>query len=211
MKALLINGSPHDKGSTYTALRLVADALEEEGVEAEIYHIPPVPVSGCLGCYHCWSLDENRCVMKGDAVNVILEKMETSDALVLGSPVYYAAPTGPILSVLDRVFLSGKALFTGKPASAICVARRGGTTATLDVLQKYFMINGMPLAPSTYWPMAHGESGEEVMQDAEGVQIMQMVGKTVAWLLKCIDAGKAAGHSYPDPPGGEKIKTNFIR
>jgi len=211
MKALLINGSPHAAGSTYTALRLVADALEEEGVEAEIFHIPPVPAAGCMGCWHCRSLGENRCVMAGDAVNTIIEKMEGADALVLGSPVYYAAPNGQMLAVLDRVFFAGKAAFEGKPAAAICVARRAGTTATLDVLQKYFTINGMTIAPSTYWPMAHGMSGEEVMKDAEGVQIMQMTGKTVAWLLKCIEAGKAAGHEYPDPPGGEKIATNFIR
>jgi len=113
--------------------------------------------------------------------------------------------------VLDRVFFSGKAAFTGKPASAVCVARRGGTTATLEVLQKYFTINGMPIAPSTYWPMAHGMNGEEVMKDEEGVQIMQMVGKTVAWLLKCIEAGKHAGIDYPGVPGGEKKATNFIR
>ena len=211
MKTLLINGSPHEKGSTYTALRLVADALEEEGVAAEIFQIPNAPVRGCAGCYHCRNTNENRCVFTGDAVNEIIEKMESADALVLGSPVYYAAPSGQILSVLDRVFFSGKAVFEGKPAAAVCVARRGGTTATLEVLQKYFTICGMPIAPSTYWPMAHGMSGEEVMRDAEGVQIMQMVGKTVAWLLKCIEAGKAAGHVYPEPPGGEKVATNFIR
>ena len=211
MKVLLINGSPHAEGSTYTALKFVADSLEEEGVEAEIFQIPPVPVSGCVGCFYCRSLNENRCVMDADVVNVIIEKMAAADGLVLGSPVYYAAPTGQLLSVLDRVFFSGKAAFEGKPASAICVARRGGTTATLEVLQKYFTINGMPIAPSTYWPMAHGMSGDEVKQDKEGVQIMQMVGKTMAWLLKCIDAGKAAGFSYPEPPGGEKVSTNFIR
>ena len=211
MKTLLINGSPHDKNSTFMALRLVADSLEEEGIETEIYQIPPVPVSGCVGCYYCRSIDEDRCVMEGDAVNVIIEKMEGSDALVLGTPVYYASPNGQLISVLDRVFFSGKAAFQGKPASAVCVARRGGTTAALEVLQKYFTINGMPIAPSTYWPMAHGMSAEEVRQDKEGVQIMQMVGKTIAWLLKCIEAGKSSGIVYPDPPGGEKIMTNFIR
>ena len=211
MKTLLINGSPHKNGSTYTALRLVADSLEEEGIEAEIYHIPYTPVLGCAGCGHCRSTDSNRCVTDGDAVNVILEKMEGADALVLGSPVYYAGPNGQLLSVFDRVFFSGKAIFEGKPASAICVARRAGTTATLDVLQKYFTICGMPMAPSTYWPMAHGTSGKEVLKDEEGVQIMQMVGKTMAWLLKCIEAGKQNGIVYPAPPGGEKIHTNFIR
>ena len=211
MKTLLINGSPHDKNSTYTALRLVADSLEEEGIETEIYQIPPVPVSGCVGCFYCKSAGTNRCVMEGDAVNTIIEKIENSDALVLGSPVYFASPSGQLLSVLDRVFFSGKAAFTGKPASAICVARRAGTTTSLDVLQKYFLICGMPIVPATYWPMAHGMSGEEVMRDAEGVQVMQMVGKTMAWLLKCIEAGAANGIAYPEPPGGDKIMTNFIR
>ena len=211
MKALLINGSPHEKGSTYTALRLVADALEEEGVEAEIYHVPNEPVRGCAGCRVCKQGDKGRCVFDDDAVNTIIEKIEGADALVLGSPVYYAGPNGQLLSVLDRVFFAGRDGFTGKPAAAVCVARRGGTTATLDVLQKYFPISGMPMAPATYWPMVHGLSGVEVLQDKEGVQTMQMVGKTVAWLMKCIEAGKAAGVFYPGPPGGEKIATNFIR
>ena len=211
MKTLLINGSPHAEGSTFTALRLVAESLEEEGVEAEIYQIPPVPVLGCVGCRYCRSLGENRCVVEGDAVNVINEKMEGSDALLVGTPVYYSSPNGQLISVLDRVFFSGNAVFTGKPAAAICVARRGGTTATLEVIQKYFTISGMPIAPSTYWPMAHGTSGEEVKHDEEGVQIMQMTGKTIAWLLKCIEAGKSSGVVYPNPPGGEKIHTNFIR
>ena len=211
MKTLLINGSPHEKGSTYTALRFVADALEGEGIEAEIYQIPNVPVRGCTGCHTCKQKNTNRCVFEDDAINLIIEKMEGADALVLGSPVYYAAPNGQLLAVLDRVFFAGRGGFTGKPAAAICVARRGGTTATLDVLQKYFTISGMPIAPSTYWPMAHGTSGEEVAQDTEGVQTMQMVGKTVAWLLRCIEAGKAAGITYPAVPGGEKIMTNFVR
>jgi len=211
MKTLLINGSLHTKGSTYTALGLVADSLKEEGVETELYQIPHTPILGCAGCFGCMSTGENRCVVKGDAVNEIIEKMESADALVLGSPVYYSAPSGMLLSALDRVFFAGRSAFPGKPAAAICVARRAGTTATLEVLQKYFTINGMPIAPSTYWPMAHGMSGEEMMRDAEGVQIMQMIGKTIAWLLKCIEAGKSNGGVYPDPPGGEKITTNFIR
>ena len=211
MKTLLINGSPHAEGSTYTALRFAADALEEEGVEAEIYQIPPVPVLGCVGCRYCMAAGEDRCVVDGDAVNVIIEKMEAADALIIGTPVYYASPNGQLLSVLDRVFFAGGAVFPGKPAAAICVARRAGTTATLDVIQKYFTISGMPIAPSTYWPMAHGMSGAEIKRDDEGVQIMQMTGKAIAWLLKCIEAGKSSGALYPKPPGGEKIFTNFIR
>ena len=211
MKALLINGSPHEKGSTYTALRFVADALEEEGVEAEICQIPKEPVLGCTGCRACHQRDTGRCVFGDDGINAIIEKIEGADALIIGSPVYYAAPNGQLLAVLDRVFFSGRGSFTGKPGAAICVARRAGTTATLDVLQKYFTISGMPIAPATYWPMIHGLDGEEITQDKEGVQSMKMVGKTVAWLLKCLEAGKAAGITYPAVPGGEKIMTNFVR
>ena len=214
MKTLLINGSPHEKGSTWTALRAVADSLEAEGSETEIYQIPFVPVLGCSGCRSCKKTMNNRCSVDGDAVNVILEKMERSDALVIGTPVYYAAPNGHLLAVLDRVFFPCGyigSVFSGKPASAVCVARRGGTTATLEVLQKYFTIAGMPIVPSTYWPMAHGTSGEEVLRDGEGIQTLQMVGKTLVWLMKCIAAGTASGVEYPGFRGGDKVWTNFIR
>lgn len=211
MKALLLNGSPNEKGSTYTALNFVAGALEEEGVETEILHVVKGATSGCQACYACKNRGLNRCAIDGDAVNAILEKAETSDALIIGSPVYYASPNGQFLAILDRVFFSGGALFTGKPGAAICVARRGGTTATLEVLQKYFTISGMPLVPSSYWPMIHGRVPSEVAQDAEGVQAMQMTGKTIAWLLKCIEAGRKEGAIYPKFPGGEKAWTNFIR
>ena len=212
MKTLLINGSPNERGSTYTALSFVAGALEEEGIEYEIYQIPKGPVSGCIACYSCHAKNNYRCAIDGDAVNAIIEKIEAADALVLGSPVYYAAPNGQLLSVLDRVFFAGRGgAFEGKPAAAVCAARRGGTTATLEVLQKYFTIAGMPIAPSTYWPMIHGRTADDVVKDEEGVQEMQMLGKTIAWLLKCIEAGKKAGISYPEIPGGEKAWTDFIR
>jgi multimeric flavodoxin WrbA len=211
MKALLINGSLNKRGSTYSALKYVADELEANGVSAEIVQIPREPVLGCCGCGGCKTTGKNRCTIDGDIVNVILEKAESADALILGSPVYYAAPSGHLLAVLDRVFFSGSAVFKGKPAAAVCVARRAGTTATLDVLQKYFIIAGMPIAPSTYWPMIHGRTPPDVVHDAEGIQIMQMTGRNIAWLLKCIEAGKKEGINYPDIPGGEKIATNFIR
>jgi multimeric flavodoxin WrbA len=213
MKALLINGSPNVKGNTYTALRLAADSLEEEGIEVEIFHVPRDPVSGCRACYACRESGSGRCAMDGDAVNEIIGKMKTSDALIIGSPVYYASPNGHLLAILDRVFFAGSqsGVFAGKPAAAVCAARRGGATATLEVLQKYFPISGMPVVPATYWPMIHGRSAGEAMQDAEGVQTMQMVGKTMAWMLKCIEAGKNAGIGYPGVPGGETVRTNFIR
>ena len=213
MKALLLNGSPHEKGSTFTALRYVEDALNGEGVESELFHVPPEPIKGCFGCRACRQNGLWRCVMHEDAVNVIIDKMEAADALVIGSPVYYASPNGHFLAALDRVFFAGSGadIFRGKPAAAICAARRGGATATLEVLQKYFTLGGMPLVPSSYWPMIHGHNAEEVVHDAEGVQAMQMVGLTIAWLLKCIEAGKMQGIEYPGMPGGEKISTNFIR
>lgn len=211
MKALLINGSPHKQGNTGIALGYAADALRGEGIEAEIYQIPHTPVRGCSACGVC-TKGGGRCAMDGDAVNVILEKMAEADALILGSPVYYASPNGQLLAVLDRVFFAGgPALFAGKPGAAVCAVRRGGATATLDALQKYFIISGMPIAPSTYWPMIHGADPGEARGDEEGVQEMQMVGMTIAWLLKCIEAGRQSGISYPQPPGGEKIFTNFIR
>ena len=211
MKALLINGSPHEKGSTYTALSFVAEALEEEGIETEILYISQAPVKSCVGCRACKASGTNRCKFDDDIVNTILEKAEGIDAAVFGSPVYYASPNGHLLSVLDRVFFAGSALFKAKPGAAICAVRRGGATATLDVLQKYFTSAGMPVAPSTYWPMIHGRVAAEVGQDEEGVQSMKMIGKTIAWLTKCIAAGKAAGIEFPAIPGGEKVMTNFIR
>jgi multimeric flavodoxin WrbA len=213
MKTLLINGSPNKNGSTFTALKFIEDSLGEEGVEAEIYQIPKEPIAGCVACYACKSSGSGRCAVTNDAVNIILEKIENADALVIGSPVYYAAPNGHLISALDRVFFAGSVagLFQGKPAAAVCAVRRGGATATLEVLQKYFVISGMPIAPATYWPMIHGVNADEVVFDKEGVQAMQMLGKTIAWMLKCFDAGRSAGIKYPAAPGGKKIMTNFIR
>ncbi|GHU63699.1 FMN reductase [Clostridia bacterium] len=213
MKALLINGSPHKSGCTYTALSIVAEELTANSVEAEIYQIPVNATSGCVACGGCMRTKNNRCVIDdGSAVNVILEKMETADALVIGSPVYYASPAGQLLSVLDRVFfVGGRSLFPNKPAAVVCSARRAGTTATLDVLMKYPIISGMPVVPSVYWPMVHGQSAEEVRKDKEGVQVMRGIGWNMAWLLQCIAAGREAGIKDPGVPGGEKVWTNFIR
>jgi len=211
MKVLLINGSPKTNGNTTIALGLVTEALEEEGIETEHIRVPKDPVQGCRGCAVCRDSGSGRCAFDGDIVNEILDKMESADALVLGSPVYYAAPNGQLLSVLDRVFFAGSVseVFPGKPGAAVCAARRGGTTATLDVLQKYFIISGMPIVPSTYWPMIHGMAPGEALHDTEGVQVMQVIGKNLAWMLKCIEAGKKAGIFYPKT--AEKIRMNFIR
>lgn len=206
MKVLLLNGSPHEEGCTYRALCEVANTLEEEGVGTEIVHIGKQAVHGCIACGKCAAT--GRCVFKGDPVNAVLEKMEHADGLVVGSPVYYASANGSLYSFLDRLFYAG-GCFAYKPAAAVASARRAGTTATLDTLNKYFTISQMPVVSSQYWNMVHGNSPEEVEQDLEGLQIMRTLGRNMAWLLKCIEAGKSAGVAAPKQE--EKARTNFIR
>ena len=206
MKALLINGSPNEKGCTYTALSEVAATLEENGVETKIVSIGKQPIRGCIGCGGC--AGKNRCVFNEDPVNALIEEMETADALVIGSPVYFASPNGNLTSLLDRFFYAG-GCFAHKPAAAVASARRAGTTVTLDDLNKYFQIRQMPVVSSTYWNMVHGNRPEEVQKDEEGLQTMQNLGRNMAWLLKCIEKGRKDGL---EPPVNEHTyKTNFIR
>lgn len=206
-KVLLVNGSGNAHGCTYTALTEVAKALEAEGVEAEIFQIGNGPVRDCIGCGGCGRKKE--CVFNDDRVNEFVKLAKDADGFVFGSPVYYAHPSGRILSFLDRAFYSGKDAFAYKPAASVVSARRGGTTASVDVLNKYFGISQMPVVSSTYWNMVHGNTPEEVKQDLEGLQIMRGIGHNMAWILKCIEAGKAAGIGCPE--GEKKISTNFIR
>lgn len=206
MKALLINGSPNEKGCTYTALSEVAATLEENGVETKIVSIGKQPIRGCIGCGGC--AGKNRCVFNEDPVNALIEEMETADALVIGSPVYFASPNGNLTSLLDRFFYAG-GCFAHKPAAAVASARRAGTTVTLDDLNKYFQIRQMPVVSSTYWNMVHGSRPEEVQKDEEGLQTMRNLGRNMAWLLKCIEKGRKDGL---EPPVNEHTyKTNFIR
>ena len=206
MKALLINGSPNEKGCTYMALSEVAATLEENGVETKIVPIGKQPIRGCIGCGGC--AGKNRCVFNEDPVNALIEEMETADALVIGSPVYFASPNGNLTSLLDRFFYAG-GCFAHKPAAAVASARRAGTTVTLDDLNKYFQIRQMPVVSSTYWNMVHGNRPEEVQKDEEGLQTMRNLGRNMAWLLKCIEKGRKDGL---EPPVNEHTyKTNFIR
>lgn len=207
MKVILINGSPHPKGCTYTALTEVAGQLNENGVDTELIHIGSKPVRGCIGCGKC-SQNDSRCIFSDDIINATLDKIEHADGLVVGSPVYYASPNGSLLSFLDRLFYAGNC-FSYKPGAAIVSARRGGTTAALDVLNKYFTISHMPVVSSQYWNMVHGNSPEEVKQDLEGMQTMRVLGRNMAWLIKSIEAGKQAGITQPDAE--PKARTNFIR
>ena len=208
MKVLMINGSPHENGCTAAALKIVAGALAEDGIDSEIVWLGQGAIRDCIGCRACSKLN-NRCVFDDDIVNRIIEKAEKADGFVFGSPTYYAHTNGRILSVLDRVFYAGSPVFAGKPGAAVVSARRAGTTANLDVLNKYFSISRMPVVSSCYWNMVHGNTPEEVRQDEEGLQIMRTLGHEMAWLLKSIEAGRKAGLARPLPE--EKIRTNFIR
>ena len=207
MKVLLINGSSR-KECTYTALKKVAESLTEENIETEIVTLGANPVRDCIGCKMCAKNGNCRCVFNDDIVNEIIEKAENSDGFVFGTPVYYAHPSGRILSVLDRVFYAGKKAFEFKPGASIVSARRGGTVASFDVLNKYFSISQMPIVSSTYWNNVHGNNKLEVEQDLEGMQTMYNLGKNMAWLIKCIENGKKENINKPE---NKVVKTNFIR
>ena len=208
MKVLLLNGRSHPHGCTDTALREVASALENAGIDAEILFLGNDPVRDCTACGTC-AKAPGKCVFDDDIVNRIIEKAREADGFVFGTPVYYAHPSGRILSILDRVFYAGKSAFVHKPAAAIASARRAGTTASLDVLQKYFTISQMPVVSSTYWTMVHGKEPEDVLKDAEGLQTMRNLASNMAWMLRCIEAGKAMGIQPPQAESG--ARTNFIR
>ena len=206
MKVLLLNGSPHEKGCTYTALSEVAAALESDGVTAEILWVGASPTMGCMGCGGCRKI--GYCV-RDDVVNQIIDQLEDCDGLVVGSPVHYAAASGQITWIMDRLFYAASGKLRHKPGAAVVSARRGGTTAALDQLNKYFTINQMPVVSSRYWNMVHGNTPDEVRQDEEGLSVMRTLGHNMAWLIKCIAAAQAAGVGMPveEPPA----RTNFIR
>lgn len=208
MKVLLFNGSGNEQGCTYTALSEAASALQSEGIETEIFQIGKGAVRDCIGCGAC--AKAGACVFNDDAVNEAIAKAKEADGFIFGTPVYYAHPSGRILSFLDRMFYAASAdTFAYKPGAAVASARRAGTTASLDVLNKYFTIANMPVVSSQYWNMVHGNTPQEVMQDEEGLQIMRTLGRNMAWMLKCIEAGKAAGIHTPKPE--KRARTNFIR
>lgn len=205
MKVLLVNGSPNKKGCTNRALEEVAKTLEENGVEAEIFHIGNKPFGGCIACNHCKTNGE--CYMK-DIVNEFAQKAKEADGFIFGSPVYYASASGALTSFLDRLFYSSARYLQYKPGAVVCSARRAGTTATFDQLNKYFTINNMPVVSSQYWNMVHGHTQEEVEKDLEGLQTMRVLGRNMAWILKCIEIGKENNILRPEPEA--RIATNFI-
>ncbi len=205
MKVLLINGSPHKDGCTNRALKEIAAELKENGTDSEIVWIGTDALHGCIACGGC--AKTKKCVFD-DVANVISEKMADCDGLIIGSPVYYSSPNGSLLAMLDRLFGFCPYL-THKPAAAVASARRAGTSATLDALNKYFTIRQMPVVSSTYWNMVHGAKAEDVDSDKEGLQTMRNLARNMVWLIKCINAGKDAGITAPTPDSGER--TNFIQ
>ena len=207
MKVLLVNGSPRAKGCTYTALTEVAKALEADGIETEIFQVGAKPVRDCIACMKCRDL--KKCVFDDDVANALIEKAKTADGFVFGSPVYYAHPSGILLSVLDRAFYAGGYAFAGKPGASVVSARRGGTAASFDVINKYFGITQMPVVSSSYWNMVYGKTPDEVRQDEEGLQTMRNIGHNMAYLLKCMQAGKEQG--ILPPQNNVSVRTNFIR
>ncbi len=206
MKVLLVNGSQHEKGCTYTALAEVAKALNANGVETEIFQLHGKEINGCKGCWACKKV--KKCVFEDGSVNEFVEKAAEFDGFVFGSPVYYASPSGGLLSFMDRVFYSGGKNLAFKPAAAVVSCRRAGASTTFDVLNKYFSINNMPIVSSNYWNEIHGNTAEEAAQDEEGLQTMRILGNNMAWLLQCLQLGKEAG---VEPVRERKIMTNFIR
>lgn len=207
MKVILVNGSPHAQGCTYAALCEVSKALESNGIETELFTLGQDIKGSCLACGFCKS--NGRCVMD-DAVNRFIPLAKEADGFVFGSPVHYAAPCGNIMSFLSRLAVCAGKYLTNKPAASVVSCRRAGSTAALDTLNKFYPILGMPMVPSQYWNMVHGAQAEDVLQDAEGLQIMRNLGVKMAWMLKNIQAGKESG--VPEPVLGEPHqRTNFIR
>jgi multimeric flavodoxin WrbA len=210
MKVILVNGSPHKKGCTYTALNEVAKSLNKEGIETEIFWIGIKPLAGCTACKSC--ARKGRC-MFDDTVNEFLDIAKDADGFVFGSPVHYAAASGALTSFMDRAFYTdmqaGRQTFYLKPAAAVVSARRAGTTATFDQINKYFTISEMPVISSRYWNMVHGAKPEDVKKDREGLQTMRVLARNMAFFLKCKEAGLKAGVQLPQRE--KPVFTNFIR
>lgn len=212
MKVLLVNGSPHKNGCTNEALKAVSETLQEEGIDTEIFWIGNRPIQQCIGCYSC--MKKKECVFGPDVVSEFLEKAQTADGFIFGAPVYYAGPAGAMINFMNRAFFSATNQnphpFRFKPAAAVASARRTGTLTTLDALNKYFFHGQMPIVTSRYWNEVYGKTADEVRQDEEGMQIMRVLGRNMAWMLKLMENGKKAGIC---PPKQEetRISTNFIR
>lgn len=206
MKVLLINGSPHSEGCTYTALSEVAKTLNKSSVETEIFHIGRKPVRGCVDCGSCNKT--GYCAFDDDPANTLIDKIKEADGVVIGTPVYYGSANGALCALLDRVFFAASSQFRHKAAAAVVSCRRGGAGNAFDRLNKYFTISQMPVASSQYWNSIHGMSPEEARQDQEGLQIMRTLGRNMVWLMKMIEQSR---ETLELPEQEEWTPTNFIR
>ncbi len=204
MKVLLINGSPKEKGCTYTALSEVAKQLEKNSIDSEIFHIGKDPVRGCVACGACSKL--GRCAFDDDKCNTLAQKMVEADALIIGSPVYFAGPNGALCALLDRAFYFSSGKMAGKFGAAVVSCRRGGASSSFDRLNKYFTISRMPVVSSQYWNSVHGTCPEEVLKDEEGLQTMRALADNLAWMLKSVELA-----SVEKPMAEKKIRTSFIK
>jgi len=204
MKVLLVNGSPRMDGCTNRALEEIKNELEKEGIEATIFQIG-TKNQGCIACGSCKKT--GKCVFN-DKVNEFANLAKEADGFIFGSPVYYASAAGGMIAFMDRLFYSASRFLEGKPAASVVSCRRAGSTETFSQLNKYYMINGMPVVSSKYWNQVFGNTKEEVEQDLEGLNTMRILAHRMAWLLKCIEAGKEKGIKLPED---KKIRTNFIR
>lgn len=206
MKVLLVNGSPHQHGCTYTALKETADAFAARGIETEILWVGSGPVAGCTACGACRKT--GKCVFD-DLVNRIIERIDTYDGFLFGTPVYYGGPSGQILALMNRLFYSKSRAMAGKPVAAVVSCRRGGASAAFQQMNMHFMMTNMIVVTSQYWNQIHGNTPEEVLQDAEGLQTMRTLAENMTYILRCQEAGRAA--DVPLPQYEPKIATNFIR
>lgn len=207
MKVLMINGSTHEKGTTAAALEIIANQLKAQGVESEIICLGTAAVHSCTGCMGCQRT--GKCVFGDDPVNAIGEKAKEADGYVFAAPVHYASPSGAVVALLDRLFYAYGKFMRFKPAASVVAARRAGTTASFDVLNKYIQINNMLQVPSTYWNNIFGANAEDTKQDLEGASVMRAIASNMAWLIKLLASAK--GTDLERPVIVDKVKTNFIR
>lgn len=205
MKVILFNGSPNIHGCTYTALHEIEETLQKNGIETEIFQVGSKSVRGCIGCGKC--RESGKCIFD-DIVNEAIDKIKDADGVIFGSPVYYASANGTMISFLDRLFYAASQHLAYKPGAVVVSARRAGTTATYDELNKYLGISNMLIVPAPYWNMVHGNTADEVKQDKEGLYIMRQIGENMTWMLKMLENAKANGIA---PTILEKERTNFIR
>lgn len=204
-KVLLVNGSPRKDGNTFLALSEMAKTLNELGLETEIAWIGVKPVRGCIACGTCHEKNNGKCVFDDDICNEMIEKFNTADALVVGSPVYYGQPAGQVLALIQRAFYAG-AQVNNKPAAAVAVCRRGGATAALQTMMMPFQLKNMPLVTSQYWNIVYGMNKGEAKLDVEGMQTMRQLARNMAWLLRSNDKAQ-----LPQPEVEEWQGMHFIR